>query len=305
MKKSILHSNFYALGTQVHTWIVSEGENQAKKAQRDIQKAKDIFSAKQKIYCRFSPESELSRLNRNLGIWRKASTDMVYLAKRALFYNRESEGIYDPRIIDVLENIGYKSDKMVVKKLAPGSKRYKNLSADLKIKNNKIFFGRRMDFSGIAKGHIVDQAAEFLRKRGWKNFFINVNGDAYAAGLGPDRKKWKLPIEGARDNNVAVYISNQGAATSGVIKRQWKHKGKNVHHLVNPKNPEKFSFELRSVIVIHKKTEWADGRAKVLVLLGLKQGLVHAKKKRLEAIFVGEKGKLFFPQSTRLGSSNL
>ncbi len=89
-----------------------------------------------------------------------------------------------------------------------------------------------------------------------------------------------------------MYISNEGVATSGVIKKQWKHKGKNVHHLVNPWNPQKFSFELRSVIVIHKKTEWADGRAKVLLLLGLKRGLAHAKKKKLKTIFVDKWGKI-------------
>jgi thiamine biosynthesis lipoprotein ApbE len=120
-----------------------------------------------------------------------------------------------------------------------------------------------------------------------------LNGDAFAAGRDANGEKWKLPIEGARDKNAAVYISNQGAATSGVIKRQWKHNGKNVHHLVNPKNPDKFSFGIRAVVVVHKKTEWADGRAKVLVLMGLKKGLAHAKKKKLKAMFVDREGIIF------------
>lgn len=230
-------------------------------------------------------------MNKNLGMWQNVSPDMIYLAKRALFYHRESGGLYDPRIIDILENIGYKSKNIENKDSKPAKNKPKNLSADLKIKRNKIFFGRRMDFSGIAKGYIIDQVAEFLKSRSWKNFFINAGGDAFAAGRNKKGEKWKLPIEGARDKNAAVCISNQGIATSGVIKKKWKHKGKNVHHLVNPRNPEKFSFEIRSVLVFHKKTEWADGRAKVLVLMGMKKGIAFAKKKKLKAIFVDREGK--------------
>jgi thiamine biosynthesis lipoprotein len=291
-----IKSIFRALGTDIHVCMVTGSEAKRKKAEKDTKNVENIFHAKQNIFCRFNSESELSKLNKNIGVWQKASPDMIYLAKRALFYNRESGGLYDPRVIDTLENIGYKSDKKTVGKSAPESGKLKKLSADLKIKRNGIFLGRRIDFSGIAKGYVIDQSVVFLRKRGWKDFFINVNGDAYAAGRDAKGKKWKLPVEGARDKNAAVYISNEGVATSGVTKRQWKYKGKNVHHLVNPRNPGKFSFELCSVLVFHKKTEWADGRAKVLVLMGLKKGLAFAKKRRLKAIFVNKKGKLIYPK---------
>ncbi len=287
-------SDFRALGTDIDIRIIVDDETKKEKTRDDLKKLKDIFFSKQKIFSRFDTKSELCQLNRNLGVWQKASPDMLYLAGRALFYYRESGGLYDPRIIDILENIGYKSKNIKSANLEPAIDKPKNLPADLKIKKSKMFFDHRMDFSGIAKGYIIDQAAEFLESRGWKNFFINAGGDAYAAGWNKKGEKWKLPIEGARNKNAAVHISNQAVATSGVIKKQWKHKGKNVHHLVNPKKPGKFSFELRSSLVFHKKTEWADGRAKVLVLMGTKKGLAFAKKKKLNAIFVDRKGKIIF-----------
>ncbi|PIU79237.1 MAG: hypothetical protein COS72_01070 [Candidatus Moranbacteria bacterium CG06_land_8_20_14_3_00_43_56] len=294
MKRKSVKSTFFALGTEVETIIVVASKKEQARARVDIRKIKNLFRKKQRVFCRFNPESELSRLNKNLGVWQEASPDILYLAKRALFYHQESGGIYDPRVIDVLDNIGYKSAETKAKKTELKSERFKKLPADLRIEQNKIFFSRRMDFTGIAKGYIIDQAAEFLRKRSWKNFFINVNGDAYAAGRNKKGEKWKLPVEGATDKETAVYISNEGVATSGVIKKQWKHKGKNVHHLINPKNTGKFSFEIRSVLVIHKKTEWADGRAKVLVLMGKKKGLAFAKKKKLQAIFADRRGKIMF-----------
>ena len=292
-------SDFHVLGTDVNIRIVCNNKTEKEKAKNDLKKAKNIFFPKEKIFSRFDTKSELCRLNRNLGVWQKASPDMLYLAGRALFYYRESGGLYDPRIIDILENIGYKNKGLAAGKSILKSEKFPKLSADLKIKQNKIFFGHRMDFSGIAKGYIIDQAAEFLKKRGWKNFFINAGGDGYAAGRNAKGEKWKLPIEGALGKDAVVRISNRGVATSGVIKKQWKHKGKDVHHLVNPKKPDKFSFEIRSVLVFHKKTEWADGRAKVLVLMGMKKGLAFAKKKRLKAIFVDKKGEIF--QHSMLG----
>jgi len=285
-------SNFRALGTDINIRIVCNNETEKEKAKRDLKKAKDIFFSKQKIFSRFDNKSELCQLNRNLGIWQKISPDMAFLAKRALFYHRESGGLYDPRIIDVLENIGYKSKNIENKDSKPVKSKQKNLSADLKIRLDKIFLVRRIDFSGIAKGYIVDCATQYLKYQGWKNFLVNANGDAYAAGRNAKGEKWKLPVEGARDKSAAVHISNQAVATSGVIKKQWRHKGKNVHHLVNPQDPGKFSFEVHSVLVFHKKTELADGRAKVLVLMGMKKGLVNAKKKKLNAIFVDNKGEI-------------
>jgi len=285
---------FFALGSQVEVFFVAENEKEKRKAKLDAKRVKHFFLSKQKVFCRFNLESELSKLNSNLGVWQKVSPDMLYLAKRTLFYYRESGGLYDPRVIDVLEEIGYKSGKSTVAKLALESGKLKNLAVDLRIRQGKMFFSRRMDFSGIAKGHIIDLAASFLKKRGWKNFFINVNGDAYAAGRNARGEKWKLPIEGARDKKAAIFLSNRAAATSGVIKRQWKVRGKKVHHLINPKYPNFFSFEIRSVVIINTKAEWADGRAKVLILMGAKKGLTFAKKKKLRAIFVDNQGKVSY-----------
>jgi len=296
----IIRGKFRALGTEIIVKIVGKSRKEINSAKRDIKRIEDIFLAKQKIFCRFNPESELSRLNGNLEAWQEVSPDMLYLSKRALFYHKESNGLYDPRVIEYLEKMGYRKHESAGGKSLNKFQKRGNLARDLKVRGNKIYLARRMDFSGIAKGYIIDQAAKFLKKMGWKNFFINVNGDAYAAGLNANGKKWELPIEGARDKKAAIYVSNQGVATSGVIKKHWRHKGKNVHHLINPKNPGKFSFEIRSVLVIHKKTEWADGRAKVLVLKGLGKGFQYAKRKKLKAIFVNKKGKMI-PTFSALG----
>lgn len=292
MKRKSIKSTFFALGTKVETIIVASSKKEQARARVDIRKIKNLFREKQRVFCRFNTRSELSRLNGNLEVWQEVSPDMLYLSKRALFYHKESNGFYDPRVIEYLEKMGYRKHELAGGKSLSKFQKTGNLARDLKVRGNKIYLARRMDFSGIAKGYIIDQATELLKKRGWKNFFVNVNGDAYASGRNHGGEEWKLPIEGARDKKAFLLLSDEAVATSGVIKKYWKFRGKKVHHLVNPKYPGRFSFEVRSVVVISKKAEWADGRAKVLVLMGLKKGLAFAKKKNLQAFFVDKQGKI-------------
>lgn len=295
MKRKSIKSTFFALGTKVETVIVAASKKEQAGARVDIRKIKNLFRKKQRVFCRFNSRSELSRLNRNLEVWQEVSPDMLYLSKRALFYHKESNGLYDPRVIEYLEKMGYRKHESAGRKSLNKFRKTGNLARDLKVRGNKIYLARRMDFSGIAKGYIIDEAAKLLKKRGWKNFFINVNGDAYVSGRNHRGEEWKLPIEGARDKKAFLLLSDKAIATSGVIKKYWKFRGKKVHHLINPKYPNIFSFEIRSVVIVNKKAEWADGRAKVLILMGTKKGLAFAKKKKLQAIFVDKKGKLILP----------
>jgi len=128
---TVARSDFQALGTEICVQIVAKNEK-TNNAAEDILKVKSIFSNKQKIFCRFNPESELSKLNKNIGAWQKASPDIIYLAARALFYNKISGGLYDPRVIEILEKIGYgkdfrKADFSKMKTPADFDKRRKNI----------------------------------------------------------------------------------------------------------------------------------------------------------------------------------
>lgn len=292
------HSKFRALGTDINIQLVVGGKDEKQKAESAIPEIRKLYKKKQKIFDRFDPKSEITRLNKNLGIFQAVSKDMLCLAERALYYNKISGGFYDPRILEILEKIGYDSDfrkkdfsknKIYDKFEAMGD----DLDKDLKIENGKIYFAKRMDFSGIAKGYITDLAAKFLKINGWKNFLVDSGGDIYAAGKNNEGGKWRIEIEGIPKEKLLLKISEQGIATSGISRKKWESGGKKFHHLVNPKNPNEFSYELRTVSVIERNTENADGRAKVLVLMGKEKGLKFAKQNKIAAIFFDYKGNIY------------
>jgi FAD:protein FMN transferase len=300
MNKPVSEIGFRALGTDIYVEIVFgiSSREKKEKAKLDLKELENIFRAKQKIFCRFHPESELNRLNRKTGEYSDASQDMLYLAKRALYYNKISGGLYDPRVIGVLEKIGYRKDFRTTdfSKFSLPEKFQKistELADDLKTRGGEIFFGCRMDFSGIAKGYITDCAADFLKIRGWKNFLIDSGGDMRIAGKNNEGEKWRIEIEGVPKKKLMLEISERGIATSGISRKKWEIQGKKFHHLVNPKDPNNFSYELRTVSVIASKTENADGRAKTLVLMGKEKGLAFAQKNKIAAIFLDYKGNIF------------
>jgi thiamine biosynthesis lipoprotein len=297
---------FRALGTDVFLEMVLDGSGEKEKteASSDLLEAKNIFFEKEKIFSRFDQNSEISKLNKNLSVWLSASLDIRYLSERALRYNEKSGGLYDPRIIAVLEKIGYERDFRGTdfsKLELPDEfeKISEKLEKDLKIRDGEVFFGRRMDFSGIAKGYIVDQAAEFLKKKGWKNFLVDAGGDMGISGLNNEGEKWKISIEGVPEKKMMLEISDRGIATSGISRKKWTIAGKKFHHLVNPKNPNEYSYELRTVSVIAKNTESADGRAKTLVLMGKEKGMDFARKNNVAAIFLDCEGDILVSPEAR------
>lgn len=293
-----IKSDFRALGTEINIRIVVDDETEKGKAKKDINEAKNIFLSKEKIFSRFDANSEICKLNRNLGTFQNVSPDILYLAGRALQYNEISGGLYDPRIIEILEKIGYdknfKDRDFSEVDLPPVFFVAKNtLSDDLKIDGKKIFFARRMDFSGISKGYIVDQAAEVLKSREWKNFLVDAGGDMMVLGANSEGKKWRIAVEGAPEEKLMLEISGKGIATSGISRKKWQIKGRKFHHLVNPRDPNNYSYEIRTVSVIAEKTEYADGRAKTLVLMGREKGFKFAKDLKIAAVFLDYKGNIF------------
>jgi thiamine biosynthesis lipoprotein len=150
-----------------------------------------------------------------------------------------------------------------------------------------------MDFSGIAKGYITDRGVLFLRKRGWKNFLLDSGGDMFAVGTDQFREKWKIGLEGISEKQFFLDIQNQAVATSGVTRRKWEKNKKRYHHIINPKNPCEFSFDLRSVTVIEETTEKADVLAKVLFLMNKKEGLEFSRAKKIKSFFLDYRGNLY------------
>ncbi len=289
---------FPALGTDIEISIILGGKTQEDKARADLKSVREEYARLEKMLSRFSPDSELSHLNSNLHFSHEAPHDILEISRRCLDYYKKTKGVFDPRIIDDLERIGYRDDfkkgNLAVSKRKNGKEIYaRHLTSDISLdfEKKQITFHARMDFGGIAKGYITDKIAKFLREKGWQNFFVNSGGDIYFSGK--DKKEpWYFGVEGIEDEQVLLMASNCGVATSGIVRRKWEVGDKKFHHLINPHSPESFSFDLKTVTVIADTTEEADVWAKVLFLMGKYEGIKHATDKKLKCILLDYRGNV-------------
>jgi FAD:protein FMN transferase len=296
----VFEISFRSLGTEISCKVVSGSKNETK-FRKDSENLKNFYIEKEKIFSRFDPKSELGAVNRNLGKFQKVSKDFLELCQNSLDFYKLTEGYFDPRVIEILENIGYKKDfknsdfsKQEIKEDVKVS--FDNLENNLIIKGNKILFRQRMDFSGIAKGSITDQAGLFLKEKGWRNFLLDSGGDMFTSGEDEFGEKWKISIEGLPEEEFSFDIQNEAVATSGITRRKWEAGSNKFHHLINPKNPSKFDFDLKSVTVVAKNTQEADVWAKVLFLMGRERGIEFSQKKNIRSFFLDSRGNLWLAE---------
>lgn len=77
------------------------------------------------------------------------------------------------------------------------------------------------DPSGIVKGWTIQNAANILKARGWRNFYIDAGGDVQIAGY-KDGQPWRVGIRNPfnRAENVKILaLTDKGVATSGTAIR--------------------------------------------------------------------------------------
>jgi thiamine biosynthesis lipoprotein len=299
---SLVLENFRAMGTDVSIEIaVGFGHLEPKGTLSALQEVKEIFTENEKIFSRFDSESELSKINSNLNKKIVVSEKMFEVLELCLKFNKISNGYFDPRVIGVLEKIGYdkdfKNNDLNTKetKEIEIEKFENDLQKDLILDAEKktILARKRIDTTGIAKGYTVDEAAQFLKKEGFQNFVVDAGGDMFAQGLNIDGQYWTIGVEGAPDDKVVLKLQKEGIATSGISRKRWILGDKKVHHLINPKDPENFSYDIKTVTVIDTKTVEADGRAKTLVLMGKERGLEFANKNNIKALFLDYRGNVY------------
>jgi len=125
--------------------------------------------------------------------------------------------------------------------------------------NNDFF-----DPSGLVKGYAISHAANMIRKRGYKNFSVEIGGDIQVSGKNEQGDSWKVGIENPFNRSELVKVvklENRGIATSGTYIRG--------NHIYNPHTNIK-AAEIASITVIGETVYEADRFATAAFAMGEK-----------------------------------
>jgi FAD:protein FMN transferase len=213
---------------------------------------------------RFTPDSELSRLNDAAGRWIDVSPDLEALLHQSLAAYQASAGLVHIGVLPALRAAGYTRDFAAGPTPATGEIVIPPpLPEMLEVVDGRarIAPGTAIDLGGIAKGWLADRAVERIGP----NSLANFAGDLRARGEGPAGDGWPVGF-----GSTTVLLKDIGAATSGTGGRRW---GERSHHLIDPRTGLPADTDLTEVSALAPTGADAEVLAKTALLLGRAAGV--------------------------------
>jgi thiamine biosynthesis lipoprotein len=257
--------------------MAAEGEEELletgfAEARRFIEECEARFS-------RFSPNSELCRLNRSAGRWFQASPELFEVCRQAQELATRTGGLFDPSILPALRRAGYNGSMDAIRgqevgrapTSAPtGARGFRQALLDPSTRRIRLPAGMEVDLGGIAKGWIAEEAAHRLAEF-CTACTVSAGGDMFLVGLPMGEGAWRLTLEDPAnaERDLAWLRSGPGAvATSSVAKRKWLQDGRWRHHLIDPRTGEPADTGWFSVTVLAPHAAEAEAFAKALLIAG-------------------------------------
>jgi len=240
---------FTAMGCEVVVGGAGEAELAA---------IRGLFEAREQVFSRFRPDSELNRVNRSSAPSIAVSALFAETLADALRASAQTLRLVDPTLGVALEDAGYDRDFALLRSEhrppgpgAPG----RGSSVRLRGRILSRPAGVKLDLGGVVKARAVDDALRLLDGPG----FVAAGGDIAARGgvvVG-------LPGGGA------LNLRHGGVATSGTTRRRWRRGGRLQHHLIDPVTGQPSESIWTLVTVAAACCRDADVAAKAAFLLGV------------------------------------
>lgn len=224
----------------------------------------------------FSPESLLSRINRNeTDSLDSHITRNIELAHR---FSEISDGVYDITIKPLTDALGFGREEAQSEVNIDSLLQFVGYEL-LAIEDGHLRKGDsrvQIDLNSIAKGYTVDLIAERLEALSIADYMINIGGEIRCRGLNPKGERWSIAIETPYDGNMAmdsfekvVRIVDRAVATSGNYRRYYlTESGQKIAHTIDPKTGRSAVSTLLSATVIAPTCAEADAAATMFMSLG-------------------------------------
>lgn len=149
--------------------------------------------------------------------------------------------------------------------------------------------GMEIDLGGIAKGWVVDRAADLLRARGIERALVNAGTSSiYALGAPPDQDAWPIGIrDPARQDQIAavVALKDMSLSTSGSYERYVRVRGKRYAHIIDPRTGWPIEGMLSTTVVAPTALE-SDALSTAVFVMGAERGSALLTDRNLEGLFV-------------------
>lgn len=252
-----------------------------------------------KIFSHWRPDSELYQFNGALTTTPiSIHPQLLALLKHSKWIHKQSGGTFDPTIAPVVNLWGFgpigktrstiPTDKQIGEALSlTGMNKVELLHKGLVRKKLPTL---QLDFSGSAKGEIIDQICTLLQGWNFNNFLVEIGGEVRAHGKGRNGKGWVVGLENGgtgKDSLKPVNLRNYSVATSGTyqLNKPYPDSNQSASHLMDPRTGRPVDHDLIAVNAFAPSARDADAWATALMILGPKEGMEKAEELDMVARF--------------------
>jgi thiamine biosynthesis lipoprotein ApbE len=213
---------------------------------------------------RFRADSELSRVNASGGRPVQIGALLMEALELAVRAAELTDGDVDPTVGRALELAGYdrdwrlltpcedragngsprsgaasdrtrRADAITVRRLSG----WRTIALDRRRACVRVPRGVRLDLGATAKGWAADRAADAAARASGCGALVSIGGDIGTSGAGP-AGGWRIRVtDDHRSQPTApgqtIAILSGGLASSSTTVRRWRHDGRTMHHIIDPR----------------------------------------------------------------------
>ncbi|MCW2494701.1 FAD:protein FMN transferase [Jatrophihabitans sp.] len=290
-------STFRAMASDITVRLDGSGPEAASA----VGAVEELFRAVERACTRFDPASPLMQANAAGDRWCTVPRLCLDAIDEAWQAHRRSGGLFDPRVLTVLHDLGYAGIRSFTDDGLPTNPADPASAVTLREpwlpridrERNAVRIGREpIDLGGIGKGLAVRWAGRLLAES-YRNFLLDAGGDCLLSGVGPSGLGWEVGVENPTDATLPVAVlqlRDLACATSSIRIRRWVAGGQPVHHLIDPRTGRPGGAGLLAVTVVERDPADAEVASKTLFLSGAARIADHAAEDRVAALWVGVDG---------------
>ncbi|WP_114572114.1 FAD:protein FMN transferase [Exiguobacterium flavidum] len=214
-------------------------------------------------WSRFTPDSEVSRLNGlRIGESLRVSLPLARLLRKATRYLEQTDRLFSPYLLEQQQANGYSQSfpfTEAVAQTVPSPEQA--IPFEIEERHVTRVGGGRIDLGGIGKGAAAMQAAQLLRKQHARGM-VEAGGDVI---VWSDGTPWTIDIIHPETGQEMTQLTLRqgGVATSNRRYRSWKTDQEDRHHLLDGRTGRSVTTSVVQVTAIANQLYDAEVMTKV------------------------------------------
>lgn len=278
------------LGTFLH--ITAETDRPASEIYEHMMLIDSLAKSSMSI---FDEGSLLNRINRN----QTDSLDehIAFNLELAGRINAISDGAYDVTVKPLVEAYGFAAKDRTRQPDIDSIMEFVGFDK-LRVEDGRLVKSDprvQIDFNSIAKGYVVDKAAEALERMGVKNYIVDIGGEVRCRGQRAKGGPWRVGVETPFDGNQVpgayvqqvISLTDCAFATSGNYRRYYiDEQGRKVAHTIDPRTGRSAISDMLSATVVAPTCAEADAFGTMFMALGKEKAIEKARELEKHGILV-------------------